>query len=248
LDNYSTSTPDTQLFEIVNGTFASGTWYAQAILNYAENGLNCDTGICLLSTSTVDYSQKFLTFSPMISFNVSSTMASSSYINNSFTNGVFSAGITRKNDNCASITSNNFSVWSPHDWYCVVAGGIDSISNNISNATQSSFQTIYSLLNQVFPFSLVTSFNNDVIAAKTNFDNNVSSTATISLGNGNPNVFQGHTFILYSSSTKDFFQAKLGWDFRGFATKLIYFFTGMMSILLAIKFILMVHGSNQPSQ
>ena len=83
----------------------------------------------------------------------------------------------------------------------------------------------------VFPLNVLTTFNNDITTASNNL--NLTSTPSVYVG-GTSSTFQGHTFVIYSSSTTSWIQQQTGFDYRGFLSKLMYAGTGVVIVMITI--------------
>jgi hypothetical protein len=139
--------------------------------------------------------------------------------------------------------SSTFNLWNGSDWQCLLLNTTDKVKDAATSLATDAFDAGVAGLSNVFPLSLAADFNNDIAIAK----NAVASTtpAAVTLGNGNSKIFAGHTFTLFNASTTNWIQNNTGFDYRGFASKLIYFVLGLSMLSVVIELIRKMHNTGQ---
>lgn len=140
--------------------------------------------------------------------------------------------------------SSTFNIWNGSDWQCLIYNTLDGLiqttRTNVSNAIVSGVTGMQS----IFPLSLITNFNNDILVAA----RFTSSTALqdVTVGNGTPNIFGGRVYTFYSASTtRTWCQDTLHFDCRGGIGKAIYALAGLLMLGMTLGVIRTIKNQKQ---
>lgn len=116
--------------------------------------------------------------------------------------------------------------------YCISTNFFKETTNTILGAAQSVFSTIGNLVRQVFPINVITHLidNFNAVASSTPSD-------IILDDGGNPVVFGGREYVIFTSSTISDFSDNVGFDFRDLFSKIMYAATFLIITFQVVKII-----------
>jgi hypothetical protein len=267
LFDVNATTTDSFWYGLIKGTRLTlqGQWYAipyiavEPIIDQNSTTIKFGefqivaTGNMISFNISPSSSLPAVTTSTNLGAGVSNTNTSTAVLSHGFGSGVqipISTPATASSTfaTCAysNATSSNlggtFSVWNGTDWQCLFYNTISALQQSAYDSGQTYLEQTISFVSGVFPISLVADFNNDIVTAKNNLNN--TTIQSVTLGNGNSNIWGGRYYTFFSSSTITWWQDKLGFDMRGFLTNIIYAGCGLVMLSTLIGVIAKIRNSN----
>lgn len=200
----------------LNGTISSGTWYAQSQLFANITGVQ---------------KNNVLAVSGMITFNVSSTLPSSTYNPTGFISNFVSASNEILSDNNGCSITNGLANFNLGDVFCGIGQLASSTLAILQSATNGSFNAAGTAIQNNFLIAPIISFNQDIASAASS---TYVSTSIILNPTHLTSTFQGMSFTIYTSSTTNWIEDKAGFDYKSFIDKVLYLLTGLFILGMII--------------
>ena len=124
---------------------------------------------------------------------------------------------------CGSISITDFSQVS-----CYVDNMWKSAINNIGSGINNTMATIGSFIKGIFPINVFAHIQDDFQTVGANKPTDAMSTLTF--GSASSSIFGGKTYTVISPAVMASVSSNLGFDFRGFFSKVMYTLTGLLMI------------------